>query len=370
MAPGALSGSPDFTTTCLRDLDSDSIQTREAASTSLKAWAKNSPDKLLTLITSSSTPEQRERLLELGRNAFMNSDRGAMGVSFAQTALRGVAFNDDVFEEGIPIDGTIQGFDSANVLKGGDLLRSIGGVRVRTNLECRVQIISYDPGQQVRLEIEREGRPMFVTLHLGRWDDLRNPVNQSSDRLADSVKQAAWRARAARVTAGLVAEPALEPLPGTLAWVEADRLSTPAAEKVDEAHDANLQVRADGQQLVQLLQGAGQLEAEAAPGPQADLVATGSPRGKVKNQAASNRAFARRNMVQNDRDALVLQLTQGRLELRDLQNRLDIVRLALQDPKLTPAERAENLQYVQILENQRTLVQNRVNQLGNMLRVP
>lgn len=361
--PGVVPEGVDVPAACLRDLESESIELRERASSTLRNWAKGSPDRLLAILSSNSTPEQRERVVALAFEAFNSSSRGALGVEFAQLGIRQGLAGEDEFEEGIPINATIPGFDSGRVLKSGDLLRSIGGVRVRTNQQCRVEIISYDPGQQVRLEIEREGRPMFVTVRLGRWNDLQGGQGAP---VASQIRQAAWKSRVARNTAVPVTDaPKLQPLPGSLAWVEGDRLVTPLPEKNAFVRDANFQVRSQPELLPQVPGiNNDQYALDRSESPAADMVASGEPRGKVKATRTQN--YGRR--AEANRDGVAVAVQQLRQQVQALDKQLEMTREALRDPKLTPQERNQYLQRIASLEDQRDSAQVALTQLQEMLR--
>lgn len=361
--PDAAAEALDIPSTCLREFESESVEARDKASSTLRTWAKGSPDRLLSLLSSNSTPEQRERVLALAFEAFSSSARGAMGVEFAQLGIRQGLAGEDVFEEGIPINATIPNFDSGRVLKSGDLLRSIGGVRVRTNVQCRIEIISYDPGQQVRLEIEREGRPMFVTVRLGRWNDLQGGQGAP---VASQVRQAAWKSRVARSTTVPIADGTqLQPLPGSLAWVEGDRLVTPVPDKNAFVRDANFQVRAQPQLLPQV-PGVNdeQYALDRSDSPAADMIASGEPRAKVR--AARTQNYGRR--AEANRDGIAVAVQQLRLQMQEFDKQLEIAREALRDPKLTPQERNQLVKRINGLEDQRDSAQLTLAQLQEVLR--
>jgi hypothetical protein len=213
-AAWSLAERPDdgaFATTRVKELNADDVQTRERAEDSLRGWCRGQADRVLTLIDGQSSAEQRDRLLSLARSVFDTSPRAAMGVSFG---VANVAFGlqeEEAFDGGIPIAGPVKGFDSENVLKSGDLLLSIEGVRIRTNREARTQILSHDPGQVVRLEIERDGKVLQLPLKLGFWSNLNSRAN--IQRASDPSGQ-----------------PVLRPVPNASAWAEAERLATEPAQ--------------------------------------------------------------------------------------------------------------------------------------------
>ncbi|MBY0111172.1 MAG: PDZ domain-containing protein [Phycisphaerales bacterium] len=240
IAPGALAERADdrtYAVTKVKELDSDLVKVRENAEDALRGWSRNQTDRVLSLIEPAASAEQRDRLLSLARSVFDSSPRGAMGVSFGYGVQQFGGVDEEVFEGGIPIRATTPGFDSDRVLKAGDVLVSIDGVPVRTVSEARIQIISHDAGQVTRVEVEREGKVLQLSLRLGKWSDLwgRNARGQGGNDVTPAQMDGAFRARLARVNPGLLAldtRPTLRPVPGALAWAEGERLADDPLEKV------------------------------------------------------------------------------------------------------------------------------------------
>lgn len=167
-------------------LDDPALMEREVAMTAIR----NTPGLSLRGVEAmmqrtSLSPEQRVRLTQVGQSIFMNEPRAAMGVRFS-------GFSDE--DDGqVQIDDPTPGWDSARVLRPGDVLRAIEGFRIRTQSEARAAIISYDPGDTVSVDILRNGQPGAVRVRLGRFADL-----QDQRALQRPVLEAAWRLRAAR----------------------------------------------------------------------------------------------------------------------------------------------------------------------------
>ncbi len=355
---------PESALTCLRELDSNSIQAREKASETLRAWGAGSPERLLSLISPQCSPEQRERLLSLAHESFKNSPRSAMGVSFGPR-WQGLGNAEEIYEEGIPIEGTTRGFDSANVLKPGDILRSVDGVRVRTHIQCRIQTMSHDPRQTVRLEIERDGRPMMVNLVLGYWMDLRSPDSPSAE-----LVQAAWKARLARCLPAVPEDThAIQPLPGALAWVEGDRLTPEAPGAPAMNRGVNLRARPDLQpdQIIPLgPQGGSQLNMDRSDSPAADLVASGTPREKISTATSPGRLVARTTPgaldLQDNRAAEQLL----RLKVTELQQRIVRNNDLLISPDLTVEQRRQARDELEDLQIQISALRDQIAQLRAM----
>ncbi len=139
--------------------------------------------------------EQSERLSNVGYSIFAAQPRAAMGVRFALTEGNG---------EGVSIEGVVNGFDAAAVLVPGDVIRTIAGVPIRQNMDARRVIISFEPGEDVPVEIVRQGQLRDVRVKLGAYSDLNNgfrvPVDSASLRLA-------WETRVARIRHSVMQEP-------------------------------------------------------------------------------------------------------------------------------------------------------------------
>lgn len=351
--------------TALHDLDSDSIEARDKGAEMIRAWAGTSPDRVLALVNADSTPEQRERLMGIAREIFFATPRGALGVQFGIGRQIGVGGLDEQYDEGIPIDSTVEGFDSANVLKGGDLLRSIDGSRIRTNLQCQLETISRDKGQIVQIEIEREGRPMRVSVSLGSRRDLRGAQTPTPE-----VMQAAWKLRLERGTPESSTPPALGAVPA-LAWAEADRLSTEPVDPDAEIRRAALQ-RADFQ-VQRLLPDGSRVAVQREGTPSADLVASGNPRDKVSAgtpQAGMISARPQRfgNGGGENRNVLLKRHQQLQDERTLIRGKIDTVTRLANDPNLSREERQTMRQTSDELQADLAIVQAQMDQIRQILR--
>jgi len=358
LSPGK---SPDAVVgSSLQELDSDSIEVREKGAIALRAWAGQSPDRLLALITRDSSPEQRERLISIAHDVFSSTARGALGVSFGFARQLVMPISDEQFEEGIPIDSALAGFDSANVLKGGDLLRAIDGCRVRTNVQCQLETISRDKGQVVQLDIEREGRPMRVNVCLGSRRELRG-----AESPAPAMMDAAWKLRLARGTASQAAPLAVGAIPAQ-AWAEADRLVKEPIDPEAEIRRASMQ-RPDVQ-FERILPDGSRVNLMREGTPTADLVATGNPRSKVMTGTPQARMLAGRpqqlgNNPGEDRNVWMKRLQELKDESRALQRRIDAQAEKANNPQLPREERQLLRQSIDGLEAERAAIDAQINQL-------
>lgn len=185
----------------LKGFDSDDVATRERAAAGLASTPAIDLAALTRRIGDRAhplSPEQALRLNEAGVKLLKSSPRGAMGVSFGRSTP-------DTVEIGLPVEG----FESMRVLRQGDVVRTIAGVKAAGQEQARAIILSHDPGAEVTLEITRAGEPSTVTLHLGSYSDLDQGTRQP---MADPVMREAWRLRCARAAGDAAgdAEPVIE----------------------------------------------------------------------------------------------------------------------------------------------------------------
>lgn len=175
-------------------LDSPSIYDRLEAQDELRRVAGT---RLATVEALLSRPnlsaEQIERLSTVGYSIFSAQPRAAMGVRFALVEGNG---------EGVAIDGLIGGFDAAAVLLPGDVIRSIAGVPIQLQMDARRVIISYEPGEEVPVEIVRQGQLRDVRVKLGAYNDLNNGLRAAVD---SASLRLAWETRVARTRHAVMA---------------------------------------------------------------------------------------------------------------------------------------------------------------------
>jgi hypothetical protein len=145
--------------------------------------------------------------------------RAAMGISFTRVRE----------DTGTYVVHTVPGFEANTVLREDDRMDAIDGERLR-NAEHAIAIIqSHDPGDEVEVEVFRNGQVIPVKLRLGSRDDLQKDG-------ASAVSDLAWRVRS-RPYASIV-EPVVIDCPvGIEAWAppprdERQRMVNPAARVV------------------------------------------------------------------------------------------------------------------------------------------
>ncbi|TVQ60101.1 MAG: PDZ domain-containing protein [Phycisphaerales bacterium] len=168
---------------------SDDYSRREEASAALAALNPGD-DKIIAVIHRRDLlPEQRERLIGVLRERFLDGARPALGIQMQPQP------------SGILIVNVVNaGFPAARVLRPNDLILTLGDAdfRVRPNLEAlRHTILSYEPGEFVPMVIRRGDEDVSLSVQLGTFAGLNAPGSLSR---ADIV--GAWEARARRL--GLV----------------------------------------------------------------------------------------------------------------------------------------------------------------------
>lgn len=214
----------------VRMLDSPELSLREIATQSLRDNQMVTLEVLETLLRDGAalSAEQRVRIETLARDKFVRRPRGALGVQFGMLDGSG---------EGVAVGATIPGFQSAEVLRPGDIIVMMGTTPVRYNDDARAAIISHEPGEVVDVQIKRRGEAMTVSLRLGSFSTLPNatrldaPTVERAWRIRRERQDGAARAAAAPVDTGLSVE-RFGKL-ALLAQVESERRADEMAEPAD-----------------------------------------------------------------------------------------------------------------------------------------
>jgi hypothetical protein len=182
--PGAPSAPDPKLARLIADLGAEDLDVRLAADEALRA-------STVTLTTLESllkrepapalTPEQRQRLLDIGWEHFRVEPRAAMGIRSNWNSGRGVT-----------IDGLTPGFPACSILKPGDRIESADGVKLDQFNTLRMVILAHDPGEQMTLRVLRDGAVLNLAVPLGDFSKL-------PERLPDeySLKEA-WADHRAR----------------------------------------------------------------------------------------------------------------------------------------------------------------------------
>lgn len=185
MLAGAAAGQqpfePDQIPRLVGDLDADDVLTRVYATAALAQGPGVRLFDLETqLLATDLSPEARRRLMSAAFQRFVGEPRAAMGVSFDQLPQ----------ESGVRIATTVPGFHAATMLRPGDRLDSMDGVRVLDQTHAVALIVVHSPGDEVELGINRNGTSMTVTLRLGARATLSNAMP-----LAGQTLDLAWAIR-------------------------------------------------------------------------------------------------------------------------------------------------------------------------------
>jgi hypothetical protein len=270
--------------------------------------------------------EQRRRLMAAARQRFFDGPRAAMGVS-----------NSDPVGGRAPvvIRPTQVGFHAMDVLRIGDRLESIDGVRLESWDHCRCVIISHDPGDEVDLGIIRDGVPMQVKCRLGRYDDL-------GQGLGADVVAAAWALRSAPYASLESGRPvAIESGIDPAAWTERPRTG---------ANGRRLRVTPEDESGTRLTAGG------ESRGGTADDAFGGVfvPQPGRQFQIGNRRAFDERF----EREQIQSQIGGLRRQHELIQAVTDAHRATLADAALPAAERAQLLE--EIAQNENVLAELRI----------
>jgi hypothetical protein len=187
------------------DLGSPDYGVREAATDALMRTGKFPlADIEKALKDPALTREQRARLELAGLQLFKEAPHGALGVQFTA--------NPTVVE----IQEVKKWFPASATLKAGDVITKLDGhpITSRTSFEqtmsVRALVISHDPGDEVPVEVLRNGKPLTLTVEFGDFMELNGdlpprapnaePVQFRNPQISESEFEAAWQHRLARLT--------------------------------------------------------------------------------------------------------------------------------------------------------------------------
>ena len=200
----AIAAEPAWFDGTVARLDDESFAVRERASAALVAEPTLTIEEIGTRLGAPGlSAEQRLRLERAGLERFAKMPRAGLGVRFAA----GNGF------DGVPLSSVLENFPASAVLRAGDVVLSIDGQPVTDTAGMGALILSRQPGESLRMEIERTPPPdeapggaaaverLFLDVPLGRYEDLASGVVLTPDRVAAAYRQYRLR-RGAEATAG------------------------------------------------------------------------------------------------------------------------------------------------------------------------
>lgn len=198
------------------------------------------------------SPEQMMRLEQAARQRFLNEPRAAMGVQFSQI---------ENITEGVEISAPLPGFDSMRVLQPGDVIHQVDTITIHRQEQMRAAIVSYSPGDEVTLNLSRQGEKMQVKLRMGSFADLdsrnagfvqpgrRGGNNLSRGVLDTATLTKAWRHRRDRVGGGLAGVAPIIETPITPAQWEQAMVAADASDRVVIRPDGIIQYPGNDQNV-------------------------------------------------------------------------------------------------------------------------
>ncbi len=198
-------------------LDDDRVDVRDSAMVWLASAGLGPDDLIEQLRRTDLSPEQRSRLMQLGPDSLGRRPRAALGVQFANAGFD----EEHADDRGVMISATLEGFDSNDKLRAGDVLTRIGGERVLDFDDARAAIIAADPGDTLDLELIRGDRTVKVAVTLGDFTSLRDNA-----RRLDGDFGAAWAVRVRREL-GSAARPVIDAGLDAEAWFAVDASVAP-----------------------------------------------------------------------------------------------------------------------------------------------
>jgi len=174
----------------IRVLESSKWQDRERAHEQIgEAGSKSLASIEDALKRNDLSVEQRQRLMNLGRDLFERSPRAAMGISW----------NEQNVERSVIIGGAVPGFDCSRVLMPSDQLLAISGYAVRSRDGARSSIMSHNPGERAVVDVLRRGEIETFEVLMGSFDDLAMRRAEPPNR---AILDWAWSIRVERLTGG------------------------------------------------------------------------------------------------------------------------------------------------------------------------
>ncbi|MDQ3778223.1 MAG: PDZ domain-containing protein [Actinomycetota bacterium] len=107
----------------------------------------------------------------------------------AAVALRALGYRIPARRLGVQVDGTLRGYPAAERLRRGDWIRAVDGRRVRRRADVTAALRRAEPGDVVRLGIERRSKRATVSLRAVEWPQLpgRAFVGMTIDDVFDVV---------------------------------------------------------------------------------------------------------------------------------------------------------------------------------------
>lgn len=185
------------------DLSSQDYERRSSAQENIRRHPDATLSSLETLLeTPGLDPEQRVVLGGLARERFGIEPRAALGISYNN------AWMVDRRNSPALIQATFPGFDSARALVPGDAVLSFDGSRITDQTSFRSHILSYNPGEFTRLQVERDDKIIEVDVQMGSQDQLRaqqDPPNANAgfggggiNPITTSALDEAWTVRVLR----------------------------------------------------------------------------------------------------------------------------------------------------------------------------
>ncbi|MDX2116647.1 MAG: hypothetical protein SFY96_00515 [Planctomycetota bacterium] len=177
LAPNAKADAAAELARLIADLDSAELLTRIEAHRNLFQTETISLSAMISALGRVDlSSEQRTRLNDVAFARFVNSPRGAMGVSYQQGT-----------GDRLVIDAPLSRWDSARVFRSGDAVISIDGRLVSEIEDVRVCVIARDPGEMANVVFERDGVLMRAAVRLGKFDELdnfRSPITEENYKRA------------------------------------------------------------------------------------------------------------------------------------------------------------------------------------------
>jgi hypothetical protein len=328
-------GGPRSLQQLVADLGSEDFDVRVDATESLSS--ERSPYRLrdleAILRSPQLSPEQRSRLMQAALARFAGEPRAAMGISAPQV--------DEAHS--IVIQSVTPDYPAAALLKPGDRIESLDGVRLDGFDSFRAIVIAHDPGDEIAIQIVRQGQSMTLRVRLGLYGAAPNfmPIGQ--------FIPAAWKYRSREYRGLEIGEPVLNVRFAQDGWRWPQDDSSSALARVGGGDPLPIAMGGESQEANDPVHAwrRGQNE---------------NPNDAIFNQRALRLPGGVQNGVREQVMVLQQSITLLRMQLQDLQ-------LQRANPKASPVQQAQWDQMADMIKTQIMQEQEEVKRLLRSARV-
>lgn len=182
-------------TDLVAQLDAPELEARERAAVELLERTGELSDALGSDVNASDlSPEQRTRIASALRQRFLLTPRAGLGAGIGEPPGQP--------GQGALVSRTVPGFPAARLLQENDIVLEAHGVSLvgltvgEADFTFRCSILSLEPGEAIRLKIQRNAEILEVEVPTKSFAELNNPNTFQPEQ---RYLEGAWRLRAQRL---------------------------------------------------------------------------------------------------------------------------------------------------------------------------